>query len=209
MTLNRPELEPTKVPTAIDIAWAAGIFEGEGSCVASGHEKKSFSVTVSQKDPELLYRLRDMFGGGIKLYNTGKERRFPIYYWHLCGDRGRAFIGVVYPFLTARRKVQIDSTAVSEFLVYASDLLIPTEAVGACERYKALCGRVARFTLDKRDRTAEKRSERIDAAYYRQRYAEKSKDPAWMESRRIRNQQWKKSRKEQRQASANNLVAIA
>ena len=53
---DKPGLDATKAPTALDVAWAAGIYEGEGSCVAGGTKGKSFSVTVTQKDPELLYR---------------------------------------------------------------------------------------------------------------------------------------------------------
>jgi len=37
---NKPELAPTKVPSTIDIAWAAGVYEGEGSCRNCGKRKK-------------------------------------------------------------------------------------------------------------------------------------------------------------------------
>jgi len=201
---DKPGLDATKAPTALDVAWAAGIYEGEGSCVAGGTKGKSFSVTVTQKDPELLYRLRDFFGGGIKLYNVGDQRRFQCYCWAICGDRARAFLGTIYPFLTARRKAQIDSTSVRTFLDYASDLLVLNNADGPSDRYQILCATVQRFTGARRIKSAAKRAKYRDA-YYQQ----KSQDPAWMEKRRLATQQWRKTRKEQRQVPAQKIVAIA
>jgi hypothetical protein len=201
---DKPGLDATKAPTALDVAWAAGIYEGEGSCVASGRKGKSFSVTVSQKDPELLYRMREFFGGGIRLYYVGKQGRFEIYHWVICGDRARAFLGTIYPFLTARRKAQIDSTSVRTFLDYASDLLVLNNADGPSDRYQALRARMQRFVGERRIKSAAKLVKYRDT-YYQQ----KSQDPAWMEKRRLATQQWRKTRKEQRQVPAQKIVAIA
>ena len=76
-------MDAVKRPTAIEVAWAAGIYEGEGSCVTnhSGSGYESFVASVNQKDPEILYRMRDLFGGTIKLCNkkfNGVVR--PIYH---------------------------------------------------------------------------------------------------------------------------------
>ena len=94
---DRKGMDAVRRPTAIEVAWAAGIYEGEGSCVANHNSKgyESFVVSVNQNDPELLYRMREMFGGSIILCNrkfNGKPR--PIYHWKICGDRARTFIGV-------------------------------------------------------------------------------------------------------------------
>jgi hypothetical protein len=108
---NRPDLDATKIPTAIDIAWAAGIYEGEGTCRMSGKGKRGFSAAVVQKDPELLYRLREWFGRSINLnQNAG------TYVWDICGDRARIFMALIYGLMTVRRKVQIDSTEALDFL---------------------------------------------------------------------------------------------
>jgi hypothetical protein len=111
---NRPELDATKVPTAIDIAWSAGIYEGEGCChLAGGKGKRGVMAAVAQKDPELLYRLRDWFGGSIR---ETKANGFTIHYWGLCGDRARIFMALIYEYMTARRKGQIDATEALDFL---------------------------------------------------------------------------------------------
>ena len=201
---DKPGLDATKTPTALDVAWAAGIYEGEGSCVANGKKYASFSVTVSQKDPELLYRIRDFFGGGIKLYDVGYQRKFQCYHWSICGDRARVFLGAIYPFLTSRRKAQIDSTSARVFLDYAYDLLVLNNAAGPCDRYQSLCARVQRFTREHRAENAAKRTKYLDTYYQRN-----SQDPAWMEKRRLATQQWRKTRKEQRQVEAQKIVAIA
>jgi len=108
--VRKPELEPTKVPTLLDIAWATGIYEGEGTCrrcVRGGVE-----VAVTQKDPEILFRLRDWFGGSVKDNgaNTGCS------YWNACGDRARVFLALCYPTLSARRRMQVDTSGGIEFL---------------------------------------------------------------------------------------------
>jgi hypothetical protein len=109
---NRPELEATKIPTAIDIAWSAGIYEGEGCCRNCGKGKRGFMISVGQKDPELLYRLRDWFGGNIQDQSPKHDFRL----WNACGDRARIFIALIYGYMTARRRSQIDSTGALDFL---------------------------------------------------------------------------------------------
>lgn len=112
------ELEPTKVPTAVDIAWAAGIYEGEGCCQASKIGR--FTIRVTQKDPEILYRLREWLGGSV-------VKQGICHAWLACGDRGRYFTALIYSFLSARRKSQIDMACGLSFLHGAdpSTLSIP------------------------------------------------------------------------------------
>jgi hypothetical protein len=109
---NKPELDATKVPNEIDIAWAAGIYEGEGHCRLCGHTKRGFMVQIVQKDPELLYRLRDWFGGSV----SGVRKGNSCHSYDICGDRARIFIALVYKFMTVRRKAQIDATETLDFL---------------------------------------------------------------------------------------------
>lgn len=109
---NRKDLEATKIPTALDIAWAAGIFEGEGTVRLCGRGKRGLAAAVPQKDPECLYRLRDMFGGSV----GNPSGANPCYHWDICGDRARVFVAIIYSYLTSRRKQQADSTGSLDFL---------------------------------------------------------------------------------------------
>jgi hypothetical protein len=109
---NKPELDATKVPTALDIAWSAGIYEGEGTCRLCGHTKRGFMVSIAQKETELLCWIRDWFGGSIH-DNCAKTG---VHVLDLCGDRARIFMALIYPRLTSRRKIQADATGCLDFL---------------------------------------------------------------------------------------------
>jgi hypothetical protein len=189
------ELDATKPPTAIDVAWAAGIYEGEGTCSTKGGGNKSYTVCVSQKDPELLYRLRDWFGGKVTLYKNGvgkKGSNFEVHQWRLCGDRSRVFLGCIYPFLTARRKAQIDSTSARFFLDEVTDLLTPafdTEPYSVCI---ALWDRLQEIVKRQHQKAAEHKKQRHHSYHVK-----KSQDPAWMEKRRLQTAQRRKLQKEQ------------
>jgi len=101
--------EPTKVPTPIEIAWAAGVYEGEGCCQNYNAKNRRCTARVTQKDPELLYRLRDWFGGSV-------VKQGHCMAWLACGDRSRYFLALIYPFMTARRKEQVDRIEALAFL---------------------------------------------------------------------------------------------
>jgi hypothetical protein len=108
---NRPDLDATKVPSAIDIAWSTGIYEGEGTCRLAG-VRRGLMASVVQKDPEILYRLRDWFGGSVR----DNGAKIDCHTWDICGDRCRVFLALCYSFLSARRKVQVDKTNALEFM---------------------------------------------------------------------------------------------
>lgn len=80
--------------TIKDIAWAAGIYEGEGT-FSGGH-----NVRVVQKDSWLIYELHKLFGGTISQYNG-------YHYWSLSGEKCRGFLLTIFTFLSPRRRDQI------------------------------------------------------------------------------------------------------
>ena len=105
-------VEPVRTPTDIDVAWIAGLYEGEGTCY--GHKNSGrISVGIYQKDPEILYWCMEMFGGWISLMRPGQEHECHV--WNLGGDNARLFLQAIYPFMSARRKVQIDRTSFLRF----------------------------------------------------------------------------------------------
>lgn len=125
---DKPGLAPRLTPSDLDIAWAAGFYEGEGSCSRSGERGRSFVVSIAQKDPECLYRIRDLFGGSVKEYKNDRGnlatngQGFTIYAWRVCGDKARIFVAVIYSMLSARRKMQIDSTPLRAFLNFVGSV---------------------------------------------------------------------------------------
>lgn len=93
-------LLPTAEPTEKDVIFFAGFYEGEGS--SCGHERGGTIVQVPQKDPEVLYRARSLWGGSIRHNNRD------VHVWVITGDRARMFLQAIYPLLSSRRKAQIE-----------------------------------------------------------------------------------------------------
>lgn len=93
---------PTEHPTVKDIAWAAGIFEGEGH--VNSRKGSSLYVGIGQKEPWLVHRLKALFGGGVIHYRTATS---PEYWrWQVNGPRARGFMLTIFEFLSPRRKDQ-------------------------------------------------------------------------------------------------------
>lgn len=184
---DKSGLDAVRTPSDLDIAWAAGVYEGEGSCVKSGN---SFGVSVAQKDPEMLYRLRDLFGGTVKEYenNRGtlanKFQPVTIYAWRVCGDRGRIFLAAIYSYLTSRRKVQIEATSARMFI----------EQLGSVPRDGALVfiqARLNEHVLNERE-AAHQRRKAYQKKFYEDR---KTSDPTFMKKRRESTASWRKRSK--------------
>lgn len=91
-----------------DIYWAAGFLEGDGNFIINNRNKKPGNLTVraTQKDPEVLYRLRDLFGGSVSAYTRKSDGR-TYHHWHLAGARSRGLAMTVYSLLTERRQAQL------------------------------------------------------------------------------------------------------
>jgi hypothetical protein len=93
----KARLAPSLRPTTSDIAWAAGVYEAEGHCRRMGAD-----ICVSQKDPWILFRLRDLFGGSVGKPGAKDQR-----YWYLAGPRALGFVFTIFQFLSPWRREQI------------------------------------------------------------------------------------------------------
>jgi hypothetical protein len=100
-------------PTELDIAWAAGLWEGEGWVQLWRHKPRHdrpktyvyLQACASQKDPEVLHRLKDLFGGHV----ARSSRIQDITRWTLNGGSAERFFDAIYPYLSQRRRAQIDA----------------------------------------------------------------------------------------------------
>ena len=98
---------PTRRPTLTDIAWMAGIYEGEGSC-ASRHG--CATVTIGQSgSPWLPEKLRSLVGGTVNGYKRKQNGKMyqDHYLWQANSTFARGFLMTIYSFLSPRRKGQI------------------------------------------------------------------------------------------------------
>lgn len=105
-TTRRNVKEPEVSPTLLEIAWAAGFIEGEGSIHCA---EPSGRVYATQKDPESLYRLQRLFGGSV-VKRTRSATVFGdgvIYDWTLFGPRAFGLMQTIYPFMSQRRRARI------------------------------------------------------------------------------------------------------
>lgn len=92
-----------------ELAYAAGIFDGEGTLTVRGRSGQRYLeplVSVSNTDPRMVLWLHERFGGslGYKARNGARaERAKPLHRWSLDGyDAIGRCIGAVRPFLITK-----------------------------------------------------------------------------------------------------------
>lgn len=91
---------PARKPTLEEIYWIAGLFEGEGSFGAA-------TIRVSQKDREVLDRIRQLVGGRVyPLVSRGFNGPTQMFEWYATGPRGRGIARTIFHLLSERRKAQ-------------------------------------------------------------------------------------------------------
>ena len=91
----------------VAIAWAAGVFEGEGS-FARPSGRASLQITNCDKD--VLHRFQQICGGRVYGPYTyeGKDgcRRKPFYQWNIEGFDAHTVLKLLAPYLSERRLQQ-------------------------------------------------------------------------------------------------------
>lgn len=146
---------------------------------------------MTQKDPEFLYKLRDIFGGSVKGYDNGG---FWINHWRVSGNKARAFLGSIYPMLTARRKEQIDATGARGFLNDTAHLISVERKSEECPIYRSLWDWMDEREVESRKLAKEHKTKRVN-----KHYADKSQDKVWMEKRRLATAKWREEKKKKEQ----------
>lgn len=100
--------KPTRQTTTPDLYWAAGLLDGEGSFrnPMGGSEV----VNCWQKDPELLFKLGEIFGGRVYMcrrkVQEGKHRNV-LHAWSVYGPTARGVMMTLFKLMSTRRKGQI------------------------------------------------------------------------------------------------------
>lgn len=106
-------LERSVPPTMLDIAWAAGLYEGEGWCNA-----RQGRIAISQVHLWPLKRMQERFAGSIggPYKKPSLLGASPYFIWYLSGYRAAAFAMTIYALLSPRRQEQL-KTMLSEWRV--------------------------------------------------------------------------------------------
>src|SRR6266550_2276465 len=84
-------------PSTLDIAWAAGFYEGEGTCNFATYSQH---VVVNQVEREPLDRLHRMFGGTVRPIRA-HHRSLPSWRWSAHGPRARGIMLTLYTLKVA------------------------------------------------------------------------------------------------------------
>jgi|SRR3972149_2124538 len=98
----------------IDLIWAAGFWEGEGSCGVYKTNKtfKRLVMSVVQVDEEPIKKFKSLFGGSSTI--TVRDGFKDIYKWELAGTNAYIILKTFRPYIISKYKQeQIDSTLLS------------------------------------------------------------------------------------------------
>lgn len=90
--------------TREDLAWAAGLFEGEGSISL---KPKTLQLQLASTDEDVVRKFCGLIGLG-KVYGpyiSGKPRHKPTFHWHVSGhEKCQAILAAFWGFLCSRRQ---------------------------------------------------------------------------------------------------------
>lgn len=93
-----------------DLAWAAGIIDGEG-CVSlypvTTRTGKSWvlRVCVSNTNPLICERLKEVFGDGNVYGRQPKNKRHKhVFHYEACSKKAERVLNAVLPYLVAKRE---------------------------------------------------------------------------------------------------------
>lgn len=92
-----------------ELAYAAGLFDGEGSISLvrqNNNRSHSPQVSVASNDCEVLGWLQKRFGGSIVTKQPRKPTHSVSYDWRLTDRRALTFLQLIRPYLVIERKIR-------------------------------------------------------------------------------------------------------
>ncbi|MBU8920975.1 MAG: hypothetical protein KOO63_03860 [Bacteroidales bacterium] len=94
---------------AVDIAWAAGFFEGEGCFSSTGGKRPAPDASVCGTDKETIDKFHQIMGfGTLTVADKSKYGWKTMYTWHAHGfEKFQATVAILWPHLSPRRKKRI------------------------------------------------------------------------------------------------------
>lgn len=123
--------------SAVDLAWAAGFLEGEGSFVRKNVKGGTVTISCPQVDAEPLERLRQSFGGSITLAHP--PGRNAIRTWRVHGHNAASVMMTLYGLMSARRRERI------------RECLVQWRASGVPCRFRTKCLRGHEYALSQKN----------------------------------------------------------
>lgn len=103
------------MPDGLDIAWAAGLFEGEGSIYLDRSDQRRrggrvrLGMSLSTTDEDVARKFSGVAGGSVFGPYTAKRSTKPYWTWHLRDQEAiHVLVNALWPYLGKRRRQQID-----------------------------------------------------------------------------------------------------
>lgn len=94
------------------LAWLAGLLEGEGTFVKGSPAKPRRPVTaIGMVDRDIIERVCDLWGTRLYTHIPKVERYKQVYHIAVYGDAARAIMGDIAPLMGARRGERIAALA--------------------------------------------------------------------------------------------------
>ena len=93
------------MPHSEDMAWVAGIFEGEGCVLVT--KGLTLSVTVTNTDVRLLGRLKELCGGDICSGGTTKIHTH-VKRWRIAHKSAYGFLRGIQPYLVGNKRDEVE-----------------------------------------------------------------------------------------------------
>lgn len=90
------------------IAWLAGLLEGEG-CFMNGYKTRpnQSAISVEMKDKDIIERIANMWNAKFHPCKPRKDHHSITYKVHIRGEKAREVMKKVLPFMGIRRSKKI------------------------------------------------------------------------------------------------------
>jgi hypothetical protein len=125
---SEPNLRPSPIYEASEasLAWATGIFEGEGTISLSERREGQWHchLSVTMTDEDVVRRLHSILGGNVtgphtKPSQEGKGYK-PFWHWQLSGhDNVGAALNLMWPWLGERRRAKATEARDKTHMVFS------------------------------------------------------------------------------------------
>jgi len=96
--------------TTLDIAWAAGLFEGEGSITHGGEPHRKLKLTLKMTDEDVVRSFAGVLGVG-RVYGPYqyKGNRKLVWEWTAVTAQAQAALERLLPYLHSRRRAKAEA----------------------------------------------------------------------------------------------------
>lgn len=94
---------------AVDVAWAAGMFEGEGSVrinTPTARNLGALFVDLVSIDEPIPAFFRDRWGGSVRHVPSPAGNRLPYWRWRCASRQADAFLADIRPFMRVPRAIE-------------------------------------------------------------------------------------------------------